>query len=275
MTTPAYLSFYFNYPLNQVFVLYLLGVARLIPLIDQIPFLGGKILPAPIKVGFALVLSFVFLPVMLHQSVHATDLGVMTFIFLIVKELLIGYLMGFLVAVPFSIASAAGALIDHQRGAQALQVRGPTSMDQTSPTGVVYNNMLLIIFFMIGAPILLFDAIYTSYSIVPADAFLHPAFFTSAQPIWGIYMRLLNQVLALASQLAAPSLIGILMSDLFLGIANRMAPQVQISFLLWSAKAYVGVVLIWTSWWLLLKVMRIEGIKWMEMIQHLAESVGT
>ena len=59
----------------------------------------------------------------------------------------------------------------------------------------------------------------------------------------------------LCIQLAAPSLIGILLTDMFLGIANRMAPQVQIVFLGIPLKSWVGLAILAAAWSLILSVM--------------------
>ena len=80
-------------------------------------------------------------------------------------------------------------------------------------------------------------------------------------------------VITITLQLSAPSIIGMLLADLFLGIANRMAPQVQISFLLWSMKAYVGLGLLWLGWWFILKQLDIQGLQWIQMIQDIFQKI--
>ena len=50
----------------------------------------------------------------------------------------------------------------------------------------------------------------------------------------------MNQIITIAIQLAAPALVAILMAEMFLGIANRLAPQVQIAFLGMSIKSLLG-----------------------------------
>jgi type III secretion protein T len=76
-------------------------------------------------------------------------------------------------------------------------------------------------------------------------------------------------VVKLSLQLSAPALIAMLLSDLFLGIANRMAPQVQISFLLWSFKAFVEIAMVWAAWWLTIKQFEIEGNTWLKFFTKL------
>ena len=72
-----------------------------------------------------------------------------------------------------------------------------------------------------------------------------------------------------AIQLSAPALIGIFVSDMFLGIANRLAPQVQIVFLGISLKSWVGIALMTVAWTLVIKVIGKESIEWVKLIQTL------
>lgn len=265
MTVPAdtYLSYVLSKPLPDVWKIFLLGMARIVPTIAFAPFLGGKMLPNSIKLGFGGAIVFIFLPFLVVQHTHPINYDIV-FMLLLVKEVVIGAILGILIAVPFYYSQGAGALIDHQRGSQSLQVMDPTTQMQTSPTGTLYNDMMLVIFFSIGGPLLFFDAVFSSYSILPFDTFLSAKFFDGNQPLWLALIDLLNIIVKISLQLSAPSLIAMLLSDLFLGIANRMAPQVQISFLLWSLKAFVGIAMLWAAWWLVLKQLDIEAYNWLK-----------
>lgn len=266
--TDTYLSYFLSKPVADIWVLFLLGMGRIVPIIALAPFFGAKILPDTLKIGIGIILVPIFLPMLIARSVGHIELDI-TFIFLMIKEVFIGSLLGMLVSVPFSIAQSAGILIDNQRGSQSLQVMDPSSQTQVSPIGLLYNNVLIAIFFSIGGPFLFFDAVFTSYTVIPADQLLDPAFFSSTKPVWHVFISLLTTMVTVALQLSAPSLIAMLLSDLFLGIANRMAPQVQISFLLWSLKAFIGVGLVWVGWWFVLKQLETQALNWVKMLVKL------
>lgn len=267
-----YLSSVLTKPPQDVWTIFLLCLSRIVPAIALAPFLGGKLLPNIIKMGLGVAVVFVFLPFLIHNSTTSipTDTN---FILLLAKEALIGSIIGFIIAVPFQYTQGAGALIDHQRGSQSLQVLDPSTQMQTSPTGTLFNNMMLVIFFFIGGPILFFDGLLTSFTILPIDHFLPPAFFDASQPLWNMMIKLCNLVVKMSLQLSAPALISMLLSDLFLGIANRMAPQVQISFLLWSLKAFIGIGMVWVGWWLILKQLEAEGLGWIKTFTQMIQSL--
>lgn len=127
-------------------------------------------------------------------------------------------------------------------------VNDPTIQTQSSPLGTLFNLVLIYIFYYIDGPFYFLEAINTSYEILPPDTFLSEAFFHRASTFWDIQIKLLNKVMVLTVQLCAPPLITILMTDMFLGIANRLAPQVQITFLGLPLKSLLAFTVIWLGW---------------------------
>lgn len=271
--TDDYLTFFLHFPIQNLFLLFLLGMARIVTIIAVAPFFGAKLLSNSMKMGFAIVLVPIFLPVFLVHIHTQLDFDFF-FLMMIVKEVFIGFLLGLFLSMPYYIAQGAGNLIDHQRGAQSLQVTDPASQTQATPIGILYSDVMLISFFVIGGPFLFYDALLTSYKVIPIDAFMNAAFFSKEMPFWEASIKIFTSFISIAMQLAAPSLIMILMTDLFLGIANRMAPQVQISFLLWSLKAYLGIAILWAAWWLILQQLDIQSISWLKMLHQLVRGMG-
>lgn len=270
--TDTYLSMLSLLPSLQplsLLAVFFLTCARLVPLTILAPFLGAKNVPAPVRMMFSLALAMLFFPrnaVATQQEVPAT-----LFTALLLKELLMGFVLGFLVLMPFLIMQMAGTMIDHQRGSSSLQVSDPTTQTQTSPIGILYNYILIILFFTLDGPFLFFDGVARSYELLPVNQFVSPLFFHIGNPFWQQILQLLQQAMTMAVQLAAPALIGVLLSDLFLGIANRLAPQVQIVFLGMSLKSWVGIALIVAGWTLLWQVMGREGLGWIKQMQTVME----
>ena len=61
---------------------------------------------------------------------------------------------------------------------------------------------------------------------------------------------------------------------LFLGIANRLAPQVQIVFLGISLKSWVGIALLTAAWGLIIQVMGKETMNWFKNMNQFVQQVG-
>ena len=256
-----------------VLSIFFLTLARLLPILTLAPFLGAKNIPMTIRMMFGVALVAIFLPQNLMTATREVPFG-MLYLGLILKELMMGAILGFLAAIPFFIAQMAGGLIDHQRGASSLQVSDPTTQSQTGPIGILYNYMLIAIFFSLDGPFLFFNGIATSYQLLPVDAGVSPLIFHSSSSFWPQIFGLLQLTMTLAIQLSAPALIGILLTDMFLGIANRLAPQVQIVFLGISVKSWVGIALLTAAWVLIVKTMGQGAIDWTRDLIKLVEQVG-
>lgn len=252
---------YEKYPAS-IIPIFCLSLFRLAPIVVLAPFLGAK-LPSLLKVGLLVALVGVFFPFITMECRTEVQFNLL-FIAYAAKEVFLGFVIAFLVSFPFHVVDAAGVLIDFQRGASSLQVSNPFSQAQTSPIGNLYTYMLTVLFYLIGGFFFFLDAIFSFYRLVPIDAFLHPVFFSSPNPFWQVIMGLATKLTALSIQLCAPSLLAILMTEVFLGIANRLAPQVQIAFLGMSVKSLLGLAMLCYGWLFILRQVENQTFLWLQ-----------
>lgn len=256
-----------------ILAVFLLTLARMLPIIVLAPFLGANNLPKVVRMMFAISLVALFLPQnLMHLTIQIPY--TMAFVGLFLKELIIGFVLGILAAAPFYIAQMAGSLIDHSRGSSSLQVNDPTTQSTTGPIGILYNYVLIALFYSLGGPFLFFEALADAYRLIPVDKVINPDFFDANLPFWKQIYGYGSYVMRFSVQLAAPALIGILLTDLFLGIANRLAPQVQIVFLGVSLKSWVGIALLTAAWGLTIQVMGKEAIAYIKHLGVLIQQVS-
>ena len=248
-----------NYSLQAFLSLFLLSISRLLPIIALTPYFGARVLPHPVKFGFAVALWTIILPKLfvvvkepLYFSPHL----------LLLLEFFIGLTLGIMATVPFWIVETAGMFTDHQRGGASLNNQDPVLGSQSSPLGTFYNLFLIYMFYLFNGPFLFIEAIYTSYEVLPPDQLLSRVFFYQDVPFWNTVLSIFSVVLRLGIQIASPALLAILMTDMFLGIINRMAPQVMITFLGLPLKSLLGLTLVCLGWKLLGQQMVKEALLW-------------
>ena len=274
----TYVSIFLNSALQtwqpEAFLaVFLLGLGRILPIIGQSPFLGAKVLPHPVKIIFAVALWIIFLPTIMLYTKEELFFNT-TLIFLLLKEIFVGLAIGLVMSIPFGIVQNIGMLVDHQRGGASLMVNDPTIQNQSSPIGTLLNLTLIYLFFVIDGPFYFFNAIVTSYEIIPIDRFLSPQFFSSKTDFWHLEIDLVNRVMVMTAQLGAPPLIIILMTDMFLGIANRLAPQVQITFLGMPLKSLLALLIMTLGWKVFHAAVINEVMKWFEVLRLAISSFG-
>lgn len=261
-------SSFSNFSPGAALTLFFLFLGRILPIIALSPFFGARILPHPVKVAFAICLFAIMMPQLLKTTTQPLDFNLMA-VFLILKEAFIGFCIGFLISLPFMIVQSTGIIIDHQRGGASLMVNDPTVQNQSSPFGTLFNQVLIYLFWAVDAPFLILDLIITSYDIAPPDRFLNPIFFNRNSEFWKMQMDVLNKVMVVSIRLATPALLIMLMTDLFLGIANRLAPQVQITFLGMALKSILGIAIICIGWNLFVGEMNKSIFYWLNSITEM------
>ena len=273
--TSDYVSLILNMPgvsPMSALTLFFLALMRMAPIVSIAPFLGSR-MPGGAKIGLAIALAAVMLPHLIVTIKGPPPAFDIQFTAYCLKELLVGFLLAFLISLPFYIAQSSGILIDFLRGSSALQVQDPIMQSQSSSIGQLYNLVFIVLFYEIGGPILFFQGVLNSYTVIPADGFLPAVFFNLQQPVWKFLFAVMTKFLAISIQLAAPSLVAILMAEMFLGIANRLAPQVQIAFLGMALKSFVGLALLWASWHFILQQMDKQAGLWLQSLNQLMLSI--
>lgn len=248
--------------------LFVLSLMRLAPIMAIVPFLGKGVAPIMGRVALMLALAVTFLPFIASHTQAPISFNT-AFVQYSLKELVIGFVMGFFMSIPFMMVETGGTIIDYLRGASIMRSQDPTTKSQSSPIGTFYNLMLILVFFQIKGPFIFFDALIKSYKLVPVTAFFNPDLVMRHSAFWTSAFNLVNEVVTIGLQLAAPCLVAILMAELFLGIANRLAPQVQIAMLGMPIKSFLGIGVMWAGWFFILKQFANHGYNWLKTFNYL------
>lgn len=227
----------------SVMSLTLLASARMAPIVALSPFFGARVLPNPVKLAMTLCFVAIILPKLAIGVTEplAFDLRLAL---LCMRELFVGAIFGFFLGLPFLMVSSAGVFIDHQRGAASLMTNDPTIQNQSSPIGTLYNMLLIVLFWGLDGPFFVLDSIFYSYDVIPPDKFMSPIFMGDNSLIHDKIVHCMQIFVATSLQLCTPAILSILMTDTFLGIINRLAPQVQITFLGMGLKSWFAVFLV-------------------------------
>lgn len=244
----------------RVMPVILLVLARVFPFVQLSFFLASRNTPVAVRVGISFGIFLFILPTVLISTQDLTfGFNTMGFIF---KEVFIGLMLGMLTAIPFYTIMLTGMLIDNQRGAASLMGSDPVMMIQDSPLGMLFVFMLINIYWFTELPFSYIEILAESFQVVPIDGFLPKFMFEMSGPSFVTFQTLFAKLFATGIQLAAPALIVLLLTDMFLGISNRLAPNVMISFLAQALKAAAGLGIVWLGWTFILEVFTNQAFDW-------------
>lgn len=228
---------------------------RLFVMFQLTPFLGGRAIPGRARLMLSLTLTLFLYPFIVPPLVESfpENKGILFALFF--KEIFFGFTLGLVTMMVFYAIESAGRVIDHQRGGGNAELFLP-QLGQVSIFGL-YNFWIAIAFFLaIGGHREFLKAVLSSFQTVPLLTLptLEPGF----SPFLELIVRLSGDVLVIAMQLAAPVIIAVLLVDLVLGIANKMAPQINVFELGFAVKGYMAPVMLYVS--LLILVTQMEAI---------------
>ena len=222
--------------LSQILVVFTLGLPRLIAAFTIMPIFSKQVLPGMIRNGVVISLALFIFPVILTDAPTAPP-DLITSVVIIIKEVVIGLLIGFAAAAPFWAIESTGFFIDNQRGATMASSIDPLTGSQTSPLGVFMVQALTVIFFASGGFMLFLGAMYQSYQLWPVFSF-YPHLGMESIPY---FLAILDRIMMLAVLLASPMIITMFMAEYSLGLISRFAPQLNVFFLAMPVKSAIGV----------------------------------
>ena len=209
-----------------------LGMARGLGLMLVFPVFTRLGLTGLLRAGVVLSLSLPLLPDVVGQVEAAESLGPGRIAALVLKEALIGVVLGLAFALPFWTVEAAGEVLDFYRGASMAYLIDPGGTDEASLLGTLFSLIMMAIFFLIGGFYMVVEGLYHSYAFWPILD-LAPSFEASS---FTFFLHLLDSIFRLGLVFAGPLLIAMFLGDLALALVNRFAPNLNVFDLSLSIK---------------------------------------
>jgi flagellar biosynthetic protein FliR len=242
-----------------------LGAARATPIVWMVAPLGGPRLPAPARVGLALLLAALASPILV-ASAGAAALGqasAPTLALLFGREVLVGLCLGFVASAAFRAAEIAGRLSDTLRGANIAEILVPNAEERSSPLGVLYLLLATVVFLQIGGVPRLCEALLDSYRVLPVGGGLDAG---SARQAAAIVTAASARLIASGVALAAPVIVALWLTDLALGLVARAAPQVPVYFIGLPLKGLMAIGLVLVSLGVLEGVLAGDFAAWFRLV---------
>jgi flagellar biosynthesis protein FliR len=202
---------------------FMLVFARIGAMVMLLPGLGESNIPVRIKLGIALMLALIILP--LHRTAYHIDLqSTNALLVMMIHEIVVGIVLGATARVTLSALQVGGAVIAQQMGLGFVTSVDPTQGQQ----GVVIGNFLTLLgvtlLFATDSHYLVIAALNDSYNI------FSPGDLTPSGDIAALATRAFSAAFKIGMQLSAPFLVFGLVFNIGLGVLARLMPQMQVYF---------------------------------------------
>jgi len=210
-------------PINE-FQTFLVCLARVAGFVAAIPIILASQTPAQVKAGLVFMITLVLFPVM-EPSIPPVSFQPVTFILLMVSEVLIGSMIGLIARMIFTAVEYGGTVIGYQMGFAAANVFDPQNQRQISLISQFQNIFAILIFLAVDGHHVFLQVAAESYKLLPPGAFN-----ISGEAI-PYLLKLSSRIFFLGIQFSAPILAVLLLSGLILGILARVFPQLNVFLL--------------------------------------------
>lgn len=211
-----------------------LSMARLLPCMMLVPAFCFKYLKGPLRYAVVIVVAMIPAPA-IGQALSGQE-NLIAMAGLLLKEGVLGILLGMLLYAPFWMFASVGALLDSQRGALSGGQLNPALGPDATPLGELFQEMLIMLVILSGGLTVILQVIWDSYLIWPPTAWL-PAMTLEGLDL---FLEQLNQTLQHMMLYAAPFIGLLLLIEASLAIIGLYAQQLNVSILAMPAKSMAG-----------------------------------
>jgi flagellar biosynthetic protein FliR len=223
--------------LINAFPVFLLIFIRVTSFFVTVPLFSYRNIPTTYKVGLGIFLSYLMFLSMEHPTLAIDE----AYFLLVLKELLVGLLIGLIAFVVMSAIQIAGGFIDYQMGFAMANVIDPQTGAQSPIMGQYLYTFALLLLLIVDGHHLLLDGIYYSYKIVPLEQAWLPL---GSERLVEFIAKTVNSMFIIAFQMAIPIVGCLFLVDVALGITARTVPQLNIFVVGLPVKILVGFILL-------------------------------
>lgn len=218
---------------NQNTIEYLLLIlVRVSSFVFIAPFYGDNGVPSRVKVSISLWIS-----VLLFYSMPVTELqyeSVIDYAALVIKESIVGLLIGFSAFICNNIIHFSGKIIDMEIGLSMAEIFDPATMSSVGMTGSLYYYLLMLMMIVSNMHIFLLNALVDSYSLIPIGG------IKLGNTMYDTVLGFMSNYFIIGFRIVLPVFASILLLNCVLGIMARVAPQMNMFAVGMQLKVMVG-----------------------------------
>lgn len=212
--------------LNYAFSIYeleyfLLILVRVSCFVFVAPFFSMQNTPRNVRI----VLS-VFTAALLYQALTPAEYfeyeTVLEYAIIVMKEAVVGLLIGFAANICTTIVNFAGSVADMETGLSMVMLMDPSTKQQTSITGAFYQYVLMLLMIATGMYRYLFAALAETYTLIPVNG----AIFNTGELV-DVMVSFLADYIIIGFRIVLPIFCTILMLNAILGILAKVSPQMN------------------------------------------------
>ncbi|MCP5417721.1 MAG: flagellar biosynthetic protein FliR [Chromatiaceae bacterium] len=212
---------------------------RIAAMVTTAPIFNSQQTPKLYRLGLVLVLTWVTLPLL--PPPPAVQLFSHEALLLLLQQLAVGLLMGFILQLVFSGLIFGGQVIAYSMGLGFASMMDPQNGVQVPVISQFYLILATLLFLLLDGHLILIELLYESFYTFPVAGDGISRNTLSQVVSWG------NQMFSAGLLMALPVMAALLLVNLGMGVVTRAAPQLNIFAVGFPLTMLIGFALIWAS----------------------------
>ena len=200
---------------------FLLILTRMSCFVFVAPFFSMKNTPAMVSIGISFFTSMLLYQALTPAEAVAYD-TLIEYSIIVMKEAVVGLLIGFAANICTSIVNFAGHIADMEVGLTMVTLMDPTTQQNSSITGILYQYVVMLLMIATGMYRYLFGAMADTYKLIP----INKAVF-STESLLNSMLTFLSDYVIIGFRMILPVFCTILLLNAVLGILAKVAPQLN------------------------------------------------
>ena len=215
---------------------FILILVRITSFVFLAPFFGMSNTPSQTKLGLSVFLTVIMYNILPEMEIEYTSL--LDYSAIVVKEAVVGLLIGFSAYICTNIILFAGRMIDTEMGLAMASMFDPTTKQMSTVTGSLYNNLIMLLMLISNMHVFLLSAIKDSFSFIEiGNLRINGTMYTTM-------IGFLTNYFVIGFRIVLPIFVAILILNCALGIMTKLAPQIHMFSIGIQIKVLGGLVIL-------------------------------
>lgn len=228
-----------TFALPELTSLFLLAFARVGTLVMLLPGVGERGVPNRVRLGFALLLTLVLLPV--ARPLLPAASGPAALVGTLIGEIAVGLVLGLAVRAVMAALQTAGTVVAQQLGLSYAMTLDPTVGSQDAAIANFLTLLGITLVFATDLHHVAISGIAESYRLLPPVGVPAPGDAAT------LALGAVSRGFALGAKIAAPFIAFAILFNLGLGILSRLMPQMQVFFVGIPLTILIGMLILFAS----------------------------
>lgn len=257
----------FSFPLMEL-EYFLLVLTRVSCFIFAAPFFSMNNTPRNVRISLSVFISIILYTVLYPHDVLEYS-SVFTYTELVLKEAIVGLLLGLSGQFCLMIANFAGQLVDVEIGLSMASTIDPMTKQNVTITGFLYQYAFTLLLIVTGMYRYLLQALADTFVLIPVGK----ATFIMKE-LYDSFLALMSDYILLGFRIALPVFCTILILNSILGVMAKVSPQMNMFSVGLQLKVLTGLAVLFVTVGLMPKASTIIFDQMKIMLVRFVEAMG-